>query len=168
MSRFDKFIPPLHVLKADSRYDADFAVSSTETEMSFFTKFSSLAALQVAVSPLQWRHNECDGDSNHQRQDCLLNCVFRRRSKKISKLRVTGLCERNSPVTGEFPSQMASNSENVSIRWRHHDTNTCLIDLWHLSLHHSCGAIACGHPITVDSNNGCIFITECPCPMYSW
>ena len=28
---------------------------------------------------------------------------FRRRSKKTSKLRVTGLCEGNSPGTGEFP-----------------------------------------------------------------
>ena len=27
------------------------------------------------------------------------------------------LCEGNSPVTGEFPSQTASNVENVSIRW---------------------------------------------------
>ena len=36
-------------------------------------------------------------------------------------LRVTGLCAGNSPVTGEFPSQMASNAENVSISWRHHD-----------------------------------------------
>ena len=27
----------------------------------------------------------------------------------------------NSPVTGEFPAQMASNAENVSIWWRHHD-----------------------------------------------
>ena len=27
----------------------------------------------------------------------------RRRSKKTSKLRVTSLCEENSPVTGEFP-----------------------------------------------------------------
>ena len=27
----------------------------------------------------------------------------------------------NSPVTGEFPAQMASNDENVSIWWRHHD-----------------------------------------------
>ena len=27
----------------------------------------------------------------------------------------------NSPMTGEFPSQRASNTENVSIRWRHHD-----------------------------------------------
>ena len=26
------------------------------------------------------------------------------------------------PVTGEFPAQMASNAENVSIRWRHHGT----------------------------------------------
>ena len=39
----------------------------------------------------------------------------RRRSKKTSKLRVTGLCVGNSPVTGEFPTQMASNAENVSI-----------------------------------------------------
>ena len=41
-------------------------------------------------------------------------------AKKISKLRVTGLCEGNSPVTGEFPAQSASNAENVSIWWRHH------------------------------------------------
>ena len=27
---------------------------------------------------------------------------------------------RNSPMTGEFPAQMASNTENVSIWWRHH------------------------------------------------
>ena len=40
--------------------------------------------------------------------------------KKTSKLRVAGLCVGNSPVTGEFPAQMASNAENVSIWWRHH------------------------------------------------
>ena len=39
----------------------------------------------------------------------------RRGSKKTSKFRVTGLCVGNSPVTGEFPAQMASNAENVSI-----------------------------------------------------
>ena len=48
------------------------------------------------------------------------NVLFRLRSKKTSKLRVTGLCEGNSPVTGEFPTQRASNAENVSIWWRHH------------------------------------------------
>ena len=44
----------------------------------------------------------------------------RRRSKKTSKIRVTGLCAGNSPVTDEFPAQMASNPENASIWWRHH------------------------------------------------
>ena len=43
-----------------------------------------------------------------------------RRSKKTSKLCVTGLCVGNSPVTGEFPTQRASITENVSIWWRHH------------------------------------------------
>ena len=58
--------------------------------------------------------------SNHQPHDCLLNRLFSRRSKRTSKLRVTGLCAGNSPGTGEFPAQMASNAENVSISWRHH------------------------------------------------
>ena len=40
--------------------------------------------------------------------------------KEKSKLRVTDLCEGNSPVTSEFPTQRASNAENVSIWWRHH------------------------------------------------
>ena len=43
--------------------------------------------------------------------------TFRRRSKETSKLRVTGLCEGNSPVTGKFPAQRASNAESVSIWW---------------------------------------------------
>ena len=51
----------------------------------------------------------------------IANHLFRRRSKKISKLRVTGLCAWNSPGSGEFPAQMASNAENVSIWWRHRE-----------------------------------------------
>ena len=70
---------------------------------------------------LQWRHNERDGVSNHQSDHCLPERLFRRRSKKTSKLRVTGLCEGDSRVTGEFPAQSASNVQNVSIWWRHHD-----------------------------------------------
>ena len=68
----------------------------------------------------QWRHNDHDGVSNHQPHGCLLNRLFRCRSKKTSKLRVTGLCAGNSPVTGEFPAKKASNAEDVSIWWRHH------------------------------------------------
>ena len=44
---------------------------------------------------LQWRHNERDGDSNHRRLDALLHRLFRCRSRKTSKLRVTCLCEGN-------------------------------------------------------------------------
>ena len=71
--------------------------------------------------PLQWRHNGRDSVSNHQPHDCLLNLLFRRRSKKTSTLRVTGLCSVNSPLTGEIPAQMARNTENVSFWWRHHE-----------------------------------------------
>ena len=60
--------------------------------------------------PLQWRHNDHDGASNHQPHGCLLNRLFRRRSKKTSKLRVTGLCvgpvnsPRKGPITRKiFP-----------------------------------------------------------------
>ena len=71
-------------------------------------------------SPLRWRHNDHAGVSNHQPHGCLLNRLFRRKSKKTSKLCVTGLCAGNSPGTVEFPAQMASYAENVSIWWRHH------------------------------------------------
>ena len=77
---------------------------------------------RLGLISLRWRHNGCDSVSNHQPHHCLLNRLFRRRSKKTSKLRVTGLCAGNSPGTGEFSAQilMASNAENVSISWRHH------------------------------------------------
>ena len=74
----------------------------------------------IGCTPLNWRHNGHDGVSNHQPHDCLLDRLSGRRSKKTSKLRVTGLCAGNSLVTGEFSAQMASNMENVSIWWRHH------------------------------------------------
>ena len=47
-------------------------------------------------------------------------------SKKCSKIGVTDLCEGNSPVTGEFPAQIASNAGNVSIWWRYHVENVKL------------------------------------------
>ena len=74
---------------------------------------------------LQWGHNELDGVSNHQPRHCLLSRSYGRRSKKTSKHRVTGPCAGNSPGTGEFPAQMASNAENVSIGWRYHVGSSC-------------------------------------------
>ena len=57
---------------------------------------------------LLWRHTGHDGVSNHQPHDCFLNRLVRRRSKKESKLRVTGLfCgEFTGPRNSEFPAQM--------------------------------------------------------------
>ena len=77
----------------------------------------------ILFMSLQWRHNDRDGVSNHRRLDCLLIRLFWRRSKKISKLHVTGLCGGNSPVTGEFPAHRDNYAENVSIWWRHHVTD---------------------------------------------
>ena len=69
---------------------------------------------------LQWSHNEHDGISNHHNLNHLLNHFFRCKSKKTSKICVTGLCEGNQLVTGGFPSQRASTAENISIWWNHH------------------------------------------------
>ena len=49
--------------------------------------------------PSKWRHNGRDGVSNHQTHDYLFNRIFKR----------------------WFPAQRASNAENVSIWWRHHE-----------------------------------------------
>ena len=82
---------------------------------------------------LQRHHNGHDGAPNHQPYDCLLNCLFRWGAdiEKTSKLRVTGLCEGNSPVTGEFPAQRTSNTENVSIWWHHHEFCWCEVSEAH-------------------------------------
>ena len=95
------------------------------------TASTSQILWKISTCPLRWRHNGPDSVSNHQPHDCLLNRLFRRRSKKTSKLRVTGLCAGNSPGTAEFPAQMASNAENVFIWWRHH------VCAWYLLLAHT-------------------------------
>ena len=74
---------------------------------------------------LHWCRNERDIISNQRRLDCLLNRLFGCISKKTSKIRVTGLCEGNSPATREFPAQRASNAENVFTWWRHHVSVAC-------------------------------------------
>ena len=73
---------------------------------------------------LHWRHNEPDGVSNHQPRDCLLNCLFKYRSKKTSKLRVTGLCVENSPGPVNSPhkrpvTRKMFSFDDVIMLWRH-------------------------------------------------
>ena len=93
-------------------------MSSSNEPSAFMEEFWYLPMM----CPSQWRHNEHDCVSNHRCHDGLLNRLFRHWSKKTSKLRVSGLCAGNSPVTGEFSAQRVSNAENVSIWWRHHDS----------------------------------------------
>ena len=85
---------------------------------------------EISRITLLWRYNEHDCVSDHQPYDCLLNRLFRRRSKKTSKLRVTGLCAGSSPGTGEFSAQMAGNAENVSMWWRHHELTKISYSIW--------------------------------------
>ena len=122
---------------------------------------------------LPWRHNERDGVSNYQPHDCLLNrlfrrrskktsklrvtglCEFRRRSKKTSNLRVTGLCDGNSPVTGEYPAQRAVTRKMFSF----HDVILYIAD--HLLLTAVYLMVQC-HPCTphwTDKHD----IELCPC-----
>ena len=101
----------------DAKYTA-YATSGDNIHEAYH--WHSRVTSQCSAIALQWRHNGRGGVSNHQSPDCLFNRLFRRRSKKTSKLCVTGLCEGNSPVTGEFPTQRTSNAENVSIWWRHY------------------------------------------------
>ena len=72
-------------------------------------------------SALQWRQNERNGISNQQPHDCLLNFLFRCRSKKPSKLHVTGLCEGNSPVNslhkGPVTRKMFSFDDVIMKMW---------------------------------------------------
>ena len=69
----------------------------------------------LVAATLRWRHNERDSVSNHQPCNCLL--------KAPRHWPFWG----NSPVTGEFPAQMASYVENISIWWRHHLWETHLL-----------------------------------------
>ena len=98
-----------HRKSDDNEFEGRVSVSNISDPVSYFTVPSAegnsilwpLSSWIDAISnrarnpgshSLQWRHNERDAVSNHQTRDCLLNLLFRRRSKKASKLRVTGLC----------------------------------------------------------------------------
>ena len=72
-----------------------------------FICFTVWCNWRYPITLLWWRHNGQDSAWNHQPHHCLLNHLFIRRSKKTSKLRVTGLFVGNSPGTDEFPEQMA-------------------------------------------------------------
>ena len=79
---------------------------------SYLEKFPSRMCILTYWVSKQWSHNGCNSISIHRHLHYLLNRLFRRRSKKTSKLCVTALCLGNPPVTDGFPSQRARNVEN--------------------------------------------------------
>ena len=110
-------------------HDITYGVAKTATERKplshrYIPQATLCSHSQVT---LPWRHNERDGVSNQQLLDALLNRLFRLRSKKTSKLIVTGLCEGNSTVTSELSQR---NAENVSIWWCHHESDLPSVCLW--------------------------------------
>ena len=88
--------PPLVQIMAWHRPGRRQAIIWTNDGIVYWRSYASLGLNEFVLS-LRWRHNERYGVSNHQLHDCLLNRLFRPRSKKTSKLRVTGLCVGNSP-----------------------------------------------------------------------
>ena len=94
--------------------------NTTSKSIIDYLRFILLIIRNPVLISLLWRHNGLHCVSNHQPHECLLNRSFGHRSKKTSKLRVTGLCVGNSPETSEFPAQRDSNAENVFIWWRLH------------------------------------------------
>ena len=85
-----------------------------------FFKFKFQLLFYSCHCPLLRHHNGRDGVSNHQPHDCLLNRLFRRRSKKTSKLRVTGLCVGNSPHTWPVTRKMFPFNDVIMSWWLQH------------------------------------------------
>ena len=75
--------------------------------------------LRLLRLALQLRHNGLDGVSNHQPHYCVYSAVYSCADQRKHHSSAS-LAFGNSPGTGEFPAQMASNAENASIWWRHH------------------------------------------------
>ena len=98
-------------------FDSDFTEMSEVWQLRFSSGISlsldrshgmktKLTYAYLYIYSSRWRLNGYDGVSNHQPCDCLLNRLFRRRSKKTSTLHVTGFC------AGEFTGDCMVNSSH--------------------------------------------------------
>ena len=83
-----------------SRYHLVYYVIRTgASDLKLFVGGVFCYSLYHNVHQIQLRHNERHGVSSHWCLGCFISRLFRRRSKKTSKIRVPGLYEGNSPVT---------------------------------------------------------------------
>ena len=117
-----KFLILLYVSLSSRRRCFGYKMDTISMIMLHFLcfRFSSWFSLQVIprfimFCRLHYSDSVMGAMASHITSVSTVCCLFRRRSKKTSKLRVAGLCEGNSPVTGEFPAQRASNAENFPL-----------------------------------------------------
>ena len=96
----------IHWLKRRGNFQCKWILKITKKSIPCLGKRpTGPVTLAGTHTPLRWRHNGCDSVSNHQPHYCLLNRLFRRRSKKTSKIRVTGLCVRIHRGPGNSPQK---------------------------------------------------------------
>ena len=91
-------IGKLHSISHNMIYTSRWTVSFA---LAFVSDSWTKILKGFVILTLQWSHNERDDTPNHRGVYCLLNRLFRCRSKKTLKLRATGLVEGNPPV--DFP-----------------------------------------------------------------
>ena len=93
-----------------------------------------------ACSSIRWRHNGSNSVSNQPPHDCLLNRLFRSRSTKTSKLRVTGRKCFHLMASSCLPSK---GSHKVLVVWRHgcKDATQIHKKYVHMPLYHYLNAV---------------------------
>ena len=96
--------------------------NSIPVELIFFIKIClGSSEMGLPVYSITWRHNERDASQiTSLTIVCSQPFIQAQIKENIKYPRYWPLCAGNSPVTGEFPAQRASNAENVSIWWCHH------------------------------------------------
>ena len=89
---------------------------------------------QGGVSTLQLHHNERYDVLNHRCIDCLLNHLFRHRSKETSKLRVTCHCKGNSTVTEKMKSTVCTETSESLIAFQYFNTRNIISSIEHVKI----------------------------------
>ena len=88
----------------------EISISTVRLCVFDMSKLHSICSMYVCwhllACTLHWRQNDHGGVSNQQPHGCVLNRLFRRKSKKTPKLRVTVLCVGNSPHKGPVTRKM--------------------------------------------------------------
>ena len=110
-----------HIMIYDNAYICNIFV-----KLSTLWPYYDYTIKQTSIT-LQWRHNGRDSVSNHQPYVCLINSLFKRRSRKHQSSASLAFVRRIHR-SGEFPAQMASDAVNVSIWWRHHEETSMVFN----------------------------------------